>query len=130
MLAAAPTTETPITKAVPGPEFPDDPRKWDGWSHYLSENPYERLCLDPLSNPTNLQILQHYNALLHWWQKKLPLRNQPSNPVAQLLGRGILEASRYLAHAQLLLLDPMRRRQVDEQLAAAAQEEALGEFAK
>jgi len=77
-----------------------------------------------------LQILQHYNALLHWWQKKLPLRNQPSNPVAQLLGRGILEASRYLAHAQLLLLDPMRRRQVDEQMAAAAQEEALGEFAK
>ena len=33
--------------------LPDDPRKWDGWSRYNSPNPYERLCLDPRTNPSD-----------------------------------------------------------------------------
>jgi len=112
------------------PDFPDDPKKWDGWSKYCADNPYERLCLDPRANPTEDQIQQHCTALLQWWQNKLPLKNQPSNPIAQLLGRGIDEASRYLVQARIELLDPQRRQQWDEQLAARAGQEALDEFAK
>src|SRR3712207_5954587 len=90
------------------PNFPDDPRKWDGWSRYRADSPYERLCLDAETQPTNDEIEQHCTALLQWWHKKLPLKNQPSNPLAQLLGRGIDEASRYLVQARMLLLDPER----------------------
>ena len=124
--------ETIATKpaAAPAPEFPDDPRKWDGWSNYRAENAYARLCLDPRANPTDEQIQQHCAVLLQWWQKKLPLKSQPSNPLTQLLGRGIDEASRYLVQARVELLDPQRRQTLDEALAAAAQKEAQVEFAK
>jgi sulfatase modifying factor 1 len=112
------------------PTFPDDPRKWDGWSKYRAESPYERLCLDAASEPTDEQIQQHCAALLQWWQNKLPLKNQPSNPIAQLLGRGILDASGYLVQARMDLLDPQRRQAWDEKLAAQAGQQALDEFIK
>ncbi|CAN5672608.1 hypothetical protein BH20VER1_BH20VER1_06540 [soil metagenome] len=130
MSAAAATPESHTAKAAPPLEFPDDPRKWNGWSHYQAENLYTRLCLDPAANPTDLEIQQHYNALLQWWQKKLPLKNQPSNPLAQLLGRGLDEAGRHLAQAQPELLDRGRRRDIDTELAAAAQADVLVEFSK
>ena len=112
------------------PSFPDDPRKWDGWSKYRAESPYERLCLDSASAPTDEEIQQQCAAFLQWWQNKLPLKNQPSNPIAQLLGRGIMEASGYLVQARMDLLDPERRRQWDEKLAAQAGQDALEEFIK
>lgn len=111
-------------------QFPDDPRKWDGWSKYRSPNPYERLCLDPRSNPTGEQIQLQCAALLQWWKHKLPLKNQPSNPLAQLLGRGIDESSRYLIEARIELLDPERRRAIDEQLSTQARENVFAEFEK
>ena len=109
--------------------FPDNPLKWDGWGKYNAENPYERLCLDPRTNPDAEQIEQHCTALLQWWHKKLPLKSQPSNPLAQLLGRGIDDAPKLLVQARVQLLDPARRRQVDEELAAQAQQDSLAEFA-
>jgi sulfatase modifying factor 1 len=119
-----------LAVTTPPPAFPDDPRKWDGWSKYHAENPYERLCLDRHANPTEEQIQRHCAALLQWWQNKLPLKNQPSNPMAQLLGRGIDEASRYLVQARVELLDPQRRQAWDEKLAAEAGQETLQEFIK
>ncbi len=110
--------------------LPDDPKKWEGWSNYKSENPYERLCLDPRQNPSNELIEEHCRELLRWWQKKLPLKNQPSNPVAQLLRDGLDESSRYITEARVELLDPERRRRVDEELAAEAHERAVKEFEK
>jgi sulfatase modifying factor 1 len=119
-----------LADIVPPPTFPDDPRKWDGWNKYRAESPYERLCLDPASEPGDEQIQQHCAALLQWWQNKLPLKNQPSNPIAQLLGRGIMEASGCLVEARMDLLDPERRKQWDEKLAAQAGQDALDEFIK
>lgn len=110
--------------------LPDDPKKWDGWSRYKSTNPYERLCLDPRLNPSNELIEEHCRELLRWWQKKLPLKNQPSNPLAQLLRSGLDESSRYLTEARVELLDPARRKRVDEELAAKEEEEAIAEFHK
>ena len=110
--------------------LPDDPRKWDGWSRYNSPNLYERLCLDPRSNPSDAVIEEHFHTLLLWWQKKLPLKNQPSNPLAQLLRSGLEESSRYLTEARVELLDPERRQQLDRQLAAEAEKQALAEFDK
>ena len=110
--------------------LPDDPQKWDGWSKYKSPNFYERLCLDPRANPSNEIIEEHCRELLRWWQKKLPLKNQPSNPLAQLLRSGLEESSRYLTEARVELLDPERRRAMDDELAAQAQEEAVTEFHK
>lgn len=110
--------------------LPDDPRKWDGWSFYNSPNPYQRLCLDPQANPTDELIEEHFRELLLWWQKKLPLKNQPSNPLAQLLRSGLEESSRYLSEARVELLDPARRQQIDQELAAEAAERALNEFRK
>ncbi len=110
--------------------LPDDPKKWEGWSNYKSANPYERLCLDPRQNPSNELIEEHCRELLRWWQKKLPLKNQPSNPVAQLLREGLDESSRYLTEARVELLDPGRRQKVDEQLAAEAHANAVSEFEK
>ena len=110
--------------------LPDDPRKWDGWTKYKSPNLYERLCLDPRANPSNELIEEHCRELLRWWQKKLPLKNQPSNPLAQLLRPGLEESSRYLTEARVELLDPSRRRVMDDELAAQAQGEAMGEFQK
>lgn len=117
-------------KAKPSLDFPDDPLKWDGWSKYKADNLYERLCFDPKANPNEEQIQQHCTALMQWWQKKLRLKNQPSNPLAQLLGRGLDEASSYLVEARMQLLDPGRRLQIDDELAAQAREEALAEFSK
>lgn len=114
---------------LPSP-LPDDPHKWDGWSKYNSPNPYERLCLDPEANPSSELIEEHCRQLLRWWQKKLPLKNQPSNPLAQLLRSGLDESSRYLAEARTDLLDPDRRRQVDDELAAHARAVAVEEFRK
>src|SRR5438876_1959385 len=110
--------------------LPDDPKKWDGWNRYKSTNPYERLCLDPRQNPSNELIEEHCRELLRWWPPKLPLKTQPSNPLAQLLRLGLDESSRYLTEARLELLDPERRKRVDEELAAQAQEAAIAEFHK
>jgi len=110
--------------------LPDDPRKWDGWTKYKSPNLYERLCLDPRANPSNEAIEEHCRELLRWWQKKLPLKNQPSNPLAQLLRPGLEESSRYLTEARVELLDPARRRAMDDELAAQAQGQAMAEFQK
>lgn len=110
--------------------LPDDPRKWDGWNRYNSPDLYERLCLDPQTNPTNELIEEHFRELLLWWQKKLPLKNQPSNPLAQLLRSGLEESSRYLTEARVELLNPERRQKMDEELAAQAEERAVAEFQK
>src|SRR6202795_2221737 len=110
--------------------LPDDPQKWDGWSKYKSPNFYERLCLDPRANPSNELIEEHCRELMRWWQKKLPLKNQPSNPLAQLLRTGLEESSRYLTEARLELLDPERRQVLDEELAAQDHEAAAVEFRK
>jgi len=117
----------PISFPIP---LPDDPRKWDGWSRYNSPDPYERLCLDPRTNPSNELIEERFRELLLWWQKKLPLKNQPSNPLAQLLRSGLDESSRFLTEARVELLNPERRRRVDEELAAQAEGEAVAEFTK
>ncbi|MDQ3199718.1 MAG: formylglycine-generating enzyme family protein [Verrucomicrobiota bacterium] len=118
---------SPVSFPIP---LPDDPRKWDGWSRYNSADPYERLCLDPQTNPSNQLIEERFRDLLLWWQKKLPLKNQPSNPLAQLLRSGLDESSRFLTEARVELLDPERRRQLDEGLAAQAEERAIAEFNK
>jgi formylglycine-generating enzyme required for sulfatase activity len=110
--------------------LPDDPQKWDGWSKYKSPNLYERLCLDQRANPSPEVIEEHCRELLRWWQKKLPLKNQPSNPLAQLLRPGLDESSRYLTQARVELLNPDRRRAMDDELTARAQEEAAAEFHK
>ena len=110
--------------------LPDDPKKWDGWTKYKSPNFYERLCLDPKENPSNEIIEEHCRELLRWWQKKLPLKNQPSNPLAQLLRPGLDESSRYLTEARVQLLDPQRRRVMDNEIAAQQQEQAIAEFHK
>ena len=91
---------------------------------------YERLCLDSQQNPTNELIEEHCRELLRWWQKKLPLKNQPSNPVAQLLRAGLDESSKYLTEARIELLDPERRKKVDDVLAAEKEQQAVAEFDK
>ncbi len=118
---------TPVSFPIP---LPDDPRKWDGWSRYNSPDPYERLCLDPQTNPSNELIEERFRELLLWWQKKLPLKNQPSNPLAQLLRSGLDESSRFLTEARVELLNPERREQLDKALAAQAEERAIAEFNK
>ncbi|MEO6969659.1 MAG: hypothetical protein ABI217_02045, partial [Chthoniobacterales bacterium] len=110
--------------------LPDDPRKWDGWSRYDSPDPYKRLGLDSRSKPTNEEIEERFRELVLWWQKKLPLKNQPSNPLAQMLRAGLDDSSRYLTEARVELLDPERRQQRDEELAAQAEKEAIAEFNK
>ncbi len=110
--------------------LPDDPRKWDGWSRYDSPDLYERLGLDPRAKPTNEEIEERFRELVLWWQKKLPLKNQPSNPLAQMLRAGLDESSRFLSEARVELLNPERRQQLDQELAAQAEEEAIVEFNK
>ncbi|MEP6685239.1 MAG: SUMF1/EgtB/PvdO family nonheme iron enzyme [Verrucomicrobiota bacterium] len=110
--------------------LPDDPQKWDGWNKYKSPNFYERLCLDPGANPSNELIEERCRELLRWWQKKLPLKNQPSNPLTQLLRPGLDESSRYLTEARVELLDPERRRELDDDIAAQAHEQSVTEFNK
>ena len=110
--------------------LPDDPRKWDGWSRYNSNDFYERLCLSFEASPTTEQIEEHSRVLQVWWQKKLPLKNQPSNPLAQLLRGGMDLAPRYIAQARAELLNPERRAQIDADLQTRQRTHALAEFQK
>ena len=121
------TTKCEVSFPLP---LPDDPHKWDGWAKYKSPNLYERLCLDPRANPSNELIEEHCRELMRWWQKKLPLKNQPSNPLAQLLQPGLDESSRYLTQARIDLLNPERRRAMDQEIAAQMQDEAAAELHK
>ncbi|MDD5350396.1 MAG: formylglycine-generating enzyme family protein [Chthoniobacteraceae bacterium] len=104
--------------------------RWEGWKLYASANPYERLCLDYAANPSAALIEANCRQLLRWWQKKLPLKNQPSNPLAQLLRSGMDEAPAKLAEARTLLLDPESRSGIDAELLAAEKTAALAEFQK
>ena len=112
---------------LPSP-LPDDPRKWEGWNHFNSPDPYERLGLSYESRPTNEEIEENTRQLLVWWQKKLPLKNQPSNPLAQMLRAGIDNAPKCLAEARVELLNPERRKQIDASLQDRARVNALTEF--
>jgi hypothetical protein len=100
--SASPLLQMLDLKPETGFDFPDDPLKWDGWSKYRAANPYERLCFAPNAKPNEEQILQHSTALMRWWQRKLPLKNQPTNPVAAAPGsiRGDygLEIEKNLVH--------------------------------
>ena len=110
--------------------LPDDPRKWEGWNNYKSSNLYERLCLDPRANPSNQLIEEHCRELMRWWQKKLPLKNQPSNPIAQLLRSGLDESSKFLTEARVALLDSEKRETLDKELAAEVREQSRAELLK
>lgn len=115
--------------ALPNP-LPDNPLRWDGWKNYNSENYYERLCIDQTSNASNEQIEENCRQLLVWWQKKLPLKNQPSNPLAQLLRGGLDEAPVYLVEARTELLNPQSRAKLDAWLQERFVEQAVEEFKK
>ncbi len=115
--------------ALPDP-LPDNPLRWDGWKAYNSDDLYARLCLTYESNPNPEQIEGNCRQLLVWWQKKLPLKNQPSNPISQLLRGGLDEAPAYLAEARTKLLDAEGRAIFDQQLHVKIVEAALGEFKK
>jgi formylglycine-generating enzyme required for sulfatase activity len=67
---------------------------------------------------------------MRWWQKKLPLKNQPSNPLAQMLQPGLDESSRYLTEARVELLDPARRQAMDQEILTQMQDEAAAELHK
>jgi len=114
---------------LPSP-LPDSPNRWEGWRNYNSDNPYERLCLDYDSNPSNEQIEENCRQLLVWWQKKLPLKSQPSNPATQMLRNGIDDAPKFLAQARNVLLNPESRRAADEKFRARLRETAATEFGK
>ena len=101
--------------------LPDDPRKWEGWNNYKSPNFYERLCIDSNANATSEQIEENCRQLLVWWQKKLPLKNQPSNPLAQLLRGGMDEAPVHLVEARTELLNPEARARIDAALHTSAE---------
>lgn len=115
--------------ALPDP-LPDNPLRWEGWRNYNSDNPYLRLCLDFDANPTSEQIEENCRCLLVWWQKKLPLKNQPSNPISQLLRMGMDEAPGRLAEARTRLLDPAERKTVDADLRSRMVEAAIDDFRK
>ncbi len=113
--------------SLPTP-IPDDPRKWLGWNQYRSDNFYERLCLDWRQAPADSQIEDHCRQLLVWWKKKLPLKNQPSNPIAQLLRAGLDEAPMYLTEARSQLINPTSRQSIDAELRQAHQASQLSEI--
>ncbi len=115
--------------SLPNP-LPDNPHRWDGWKNYNSDDPYARLCLTFDSNPSADQIEDNCRQLLVWWQKKLPLKNQPSNPLAQILRGGLDDAPKYLAEAKTVLLDPEARGRIDAQLHQRAVQSALEDFKK
>ena len=115
--------------ALPNP-LPDNPLRWDGWKNYNSDDLYARLCLSYESNPNAEQIEANCRQLLVWWQKKLPLKNQPSNPISQMLRGGLDEAPVFLAEARTQLLDAEGRAVFDRQLHLKIVAEALGEFKK
>ena len=115
--------------ALPNP-IPDNPLRWDGWKNYNSDDLYSRLCLSYESNPSPDQIEENCRQLLVWWQKKLPLKNQPSNPLSQMLRGGMDEAPAFLAEARTKLLDPETRSTFDQLLHSQIVQEALTEFKK
>lgn len=115
--------------ALPNP-LPDNPLRWDGWRNYNSDDLYARLCLSFDANPTNDQIEDNCRQLLVWWQKKLPLKNQPSNPMSQLLRAAMDEAPQFLAEARTRLLDPATRLAHDAELQGKIMREAIAEFRK
>ena len=115
--------------SLPNP-LPDNPLRWEGWKHYNSANFYERLGLSLDSNASTEQIEDHCRQLLVWWQKKLPLKNQPSNPLAQVLRSGLDEAPVYLVEARTVLLDPEARAKHDIDLRAQVVQGAISEFRK
>ena len=115
--------------ALPIP-IPDNPLRWDAWKNYNSDDYYLRLCLSFEANPSVEQIEENCRQLLVWWQKKLPLKNQPSNPLAQILRAGLDEAPAFLAEARTKLLDPVARAEFDQQLQTKIVAEGLAEFKK
>lgn len=115
--------------ALPNP-LPDNPLRWDGWKQYNSPNLYDRLCLDFTSNASTEVIEDNCRQLLVWWQKKLPLKNQPSNPVAQILRQGLDEAPQFLVEARTKLLDPEARRIIDQELHQLVVLKLMEEFKK
>ncbi len=114
---------------LPNP-LPDNPLRWDGWKNYNSEDLYARLCLSYEANPGPEQIETNCRQLLVWWQKKLPLKNQPSNPISQMLRGGLDEAPVFLAEARTQLLDAEARAVFDRALHLKIVAAALGEFKK
>ena len=115
--------------SLPSP-LPDDPRKWDGWSRYGSQDLYERLCLSFDTRPSNELIEEHSRQLLVLWQKKLPLKHQPSNPLAQLLWNGLDAAPRYITEARAELVNPARRAEIDGAPSERRRDRSLTEFQK
>ncbi len=115
--------------ALPNP-LPDNPLRWDGWKNYNSPNFYDRLCLDFDGNASTEQIEDNCRQLLVWWQKKLPLKNQPSNPLAQMLRGGLDEAPSLLAEARTELLDPETRARIDGELKVRITAAAVEELKK
>src|SRR5580700_833835 len=114
---------------LPSP-LPDSPSRWEGWRNYNSEDPYERLCLDYSATPSDHQIEDHCRQLLVWWQKKLPLKNQPSNPMEQILRAGLDEAPQCLVEARTELLNPEARGKIDDFLRGRMKESAIAELDK
>jgi formylglycine-generating enzyme required for sulfatase activity len=114
---------------LPSP-LPDDPRKWDGWRNFSSANPYAVLGFEPGENPDAEAIEAAYRELVLWWQKKLPLRSQPANPLSQLLRPGLDEAPQRLAVAKAELMDPARRLAADAVIAEQQRIHATTEFAR
>ncbi len=110
--------------------LPDDPRKWSGWTSYNSKNLYERLGLTYQEQPSIQLIEESCRQLLLWWQKKLPLKSQPSNPLSQLLGKAIDDAPRLITEAKVTLLDPVHRETHDAGLESLGQEKALVDLRK
>ncbi len=115
--------------ALPDP-IPDNPTRWPDWKNYNSPDLYARLCLDFSSNATADVIEDHTRRILVWWQKKLPLKNQPSNPVTQMLRGGLDDAPQFLAEARTKLLDPKERARIDAELHGKLLGAALDEFRK
>ncbi len=115
--------------SLPDP-LPDNPLRWDGWRSYNSENYYDRLCLEFDPAPSDDQVESNCRTLLVWWQKKLPLKSQPSNPMTQLLRTGMDEAPQFLAEARNRLLDPEARPAIDKLLRERLVDGAVVEFKK
>lgn len=115
--------------SLPNP-IPDNPLRWDDWRNYNSPNLYARLCLDHNGNFSSEVIEENTRLLLVWWQKKLPLKNQPSNPMAQLLRQGLDEAPQYLAEARTRLIDAEQRALHDQELHVQLVGKAIEEFKK
>src|SRR5450631_4064562 len=112
---------------LPSP-IPDNPAKWDGWRHYNSDNYYQRLCLEFDSNPSDHQIEENCRQILVWWQKKLPLKNQPANPIAQLIWSGLDAAPGKLTQARAELLKPEVRGKLDLEIRQRRRDASLQEF--